>query len=55
MRDRNGRAAPDPITQRFTAEAPNQLWVAGITYVLTWAGLLFLAVVLDAYSRRIVG
>ncbi len=37
------------------ATAPNQLWVADITYVPTWAGFLFLAVVLDAFSRRIVG
>ena len=45
-----------PIHKRnFTAEAPNLLWVADITYIPTWAGFLYLAVVLDAYSRRIVG
>jgi putative transposase len=37
------------------ADQPNRLWVADITYVPTWAGFLYLAVVLDAYSRRIVG
>ena len=36
-------------------EAPDRLWVADITYIPTWAGFLYLAVVLDAFSRRIVG
>jgi putative transposase len=48
-------AAIDLVQRNFTARAPNQLWVADITYVPTWAGFLYLAVVLDAYSRRIVG
>jgi putative transposase len=39
----------------FTAAGPNQLWVADITYIATWAGFLYLAVVLDAWSRRVVG
>ena len=43
------------LFRSFVAEAPNQLWVADITYIPTWAGFLFLAVVLDAFSRRIVG
>jgi putative transposase len=47
--------ATDLVQRNFTATAPNQLWVADITYIPTWAGFLFLAVVLDAYSRRIVG
>ena len=47
--------AADLVQRDFTATAPNQLWVADITYVPTWAGFLYLAVVLDAYSRRIVG
>lgn len=38
----------------FAATAPNQLWVADITYIPTMAGLLYLAVVLDVFSRRIV-
>ena len=51
----DGRQAPDLVERNFTAEAPNLLWVADITYIPTWAGFLYLAVVLDAYSRRIVG
>ena len=39
----------------LTADTPNQLWVADITYIPTWAGFLYLAVILDAWSRRIVG
>ena len=39
----------------FTAERPHRLWVADITYVPTLAGFLFLAVVMDVFSRRIVG
>ena len=50
-----GRQAPDLVERDFTAEAPDRLWVADITYIPTWAGFLYLAVVLDAYSRRIVG
>ena len=49
------RQAPDLVDRNFTAEAPDRLWVADITYVPTWTGFLYLAVVLDAYSRRIVG
>jgi putative transposase len=48
-------AAPDLVKRDFVAQGPNQLWVADITYVPTWAGFLYLAVVLDAWSRRIVG
>jgi putative transposase len=47
--------APDLVERNFAAEAPDLLWVADITYIPTWAGFLYLAVVLDAYSRRIVG
>jgi len=43
------------VDRNFTVDAPNRLWVADITYVPTWAGFLYLAVVLDAFSRRIVG
>jgi len=50
-----GRQAPDLVDRKFTAEKPNLLWVADITYVPTAAGFLYLAVVLDACSRRIVG
>ena len=48
-----GRPAPDLVQRQFTASAPNQLWVADITYIPTWAGTLFLAVVLDVFSRGI--
>jgi putative transposase len=54
-RDREARPAPDLVERNFTAEASNRLWVADITYVPTLAGFLYLAVVLDAWSRRIVG
>jgi putative transposase len=47
--------APDLVKRNFTPEAPDRLWVADITYVRTWEGWLYLAFVLDAYSRRIVG
>ena len=50
-----GRQAPDLVDRNFTAERPNLLWVADITYIPTWASFLYLAVVLDACSRRIVG
>lgn len=46
---------PDLVQRNFVATRPNQLWVADITYVPTWAGFLFLAIVLDAFSRRVVG
>jgi putative transposase len=55
VRDRNARPAPDLVERNFAAAAPNRLWVADITYIPTWAGFLYLAVVLDAFSRRIVG
>jgi len=54
-RDRDARPAPDLVDRNFTADRPNQLWVADITYIPTAAGFLYLAVVLDAFSRRIVG
>jgi putative transposase len=49
------RAAADLVNRDFTASAPDELWVADITYIPTWAGFLYLAVVLDAWSRKIVG
>lgn len=47
--------APDFVDRNFVAAAPNRLWVADITYAPTVAGFLYRAVVLDAFSRRIVG
>lgn len=55
VRDGQGRPAPDLVDRKFAAQGPNQLWVADITYVPTWAGFLYLAVVLDVWSRRVVG
>jgi putative transposase len=54
-RDPDARPAPDLVDRDFTAPGPDQLWVADITYIPTWAGFLYLAVVLDAWSRRVVG
>ncbi len=55
VRDPAGRPSDDLVKRDFTATGPDQLWVADITYVPTWAGFLYLAVVLDVWSRRIVG
>lgn len=54
-RDKRQRPAPDLVERKFAAERANQLWVADMTYVPTWAGFIYLAVVLDVWSRRIVG
>jgi putative transposase len=54
-RGEDARPAPDLVERNFTAEQPDRLWVADITYIPTWAGFLYLAVVLDAFSRRVVG
>jgi putative transposase len=54
-RDHHARPAPDLVERNFSAPAPDRLWVADITYIPTGAGFLYLAVVLDAFSRRIVG
>ncbi|WP_128562564.1 IS3 family transposase, partial [Methylobacterium crusticola] len=53
-RDKEARPAPDLVDRNFRAEGPDQLWVGDITHVPTAAGFLYLAVVLDAWSRRIV-
>src|ERR1700676_4618406 len=45
----------DFVERRFYAERPNRLWVADLTYVPTWSGFLYLAVVLDVFSRKVVG
>ena len=54
-RNKEARPAPDLVDRDFSATRPNQLWVADITFVPTMAGFLYLAVVLDAWSRKIVG
>ena len=55
QRGKDARPAPDLVDRDFGATGPDQLWVADITYIPTWAGFLYLAVVLDAWSRRVVG
>jgi putative transposase len=47
--------APDRVQRQFAASAPNRLWTADITAIPTWDGFLYLAVVLDVFSRKIVG
>lgn len=46
---------PDLVGRRFRADAPNQLWVADLTYVATWAGFVYVAFIIDVFSRAIVG
>jgi putative transposase len=55
VRGADARPATDLVDRNFAANGPDELWVADITYVPTWAGFLYLAVVLDAWSRRVVG
>ena len=54
---RNKHAVPaeDLVGREFSATAPDRLWTADITYIATWEGFVYLAFVLDAYSRRLVG
>ena len=49
------RPAPDLVQPDFRADGPNQLWLADITFIATWVGRLYLAVVLDVCSRPVVG
>jgi len=53
--DPSATTAPDLVKRNFTASGPDQLWVADMTYVTTGEGWLYLATVLDAWSRRVVG
>ena len=53
--DRSHRAAPDRVERQFRADAPDRLWVADVTYVPTWNGFVYLAIVLDVFSRKVVG
>ena len=55
QREEPAARLPDLVDRDFTAQGPDRLWVADITYIRTWAGFLYLAVVLDVWSRRIVG
>ena len=47
--------APNTLQRDFTVELPNRVWVTDITYIRTWQGWLYLAVVLDLYSRKVIG
>ena len=53
--DRSAGRHPDLVQRRFTPTRPDQLWVADMTYVSTWAGWAYVALVTDAYARRIIG
>jgi len=55
IREARVRPAPDLVRREFSASAPDTLWVADITYIPTWEGFTYLAVVLDVFSRRVVG
>ena len=53
--DRSHTRAPDRVQRDFTATGPNRLWVSDFTYCSTWAGIAYVAFVIDVYSRMIVG
>ena len=53
--DPAGRGRPDLVDRDFTASRPDELWVADLTYLRCWEGVVFFAFILDAHSRRIVG
>jgi len=53
--DPSAARAPDLVDRNFTATRPNQLWVADFTYVATWSGMVYVAFVIDVFSRMIVG
>jgi putative transposase len=55
VRDETKAPAPDLVRRSFSATAPDRLWVADITYLPTWQGFLYLAAVVDVFSRRVVG
>ena len=54
-RDVRHRPAPDLVNRLFVATDINQLWVADMTYLPTWTGFLYLSMVIDVYSRKVVG
>jgi transposase InsO family protein len=53
--DESALRPPDRVERNFTATRPNQLWVADLTYVVTWQGFVYVAFVIDVFSRKIVG
>jgi putative transposase len=54
-RDELAELSDDLVHRQFHTSEPNRLWVADVTYLPTWQGFLYLAVILDAFSRRVVG
>lgn len=55
MSDKKAPCPQDKVNRQFAAERPNALWLADFTYVATWAGFVYVAFVIDAFARRIVG
>ena len=53
--DERAQRPADLVDRDFSAVAPNRLWVADFTYVMTWSGVVYVAFVIDVFSRRIVG
>jgi transposase InsO family protein len=53
--DPQGARRPDLVERDFTAERPNELWVADFSYLRCWEGLVFFSFVIDVYSRKVVG
>jgi len=53
--DKNLNVPPDLVNRQFVAQRPNQLWIADFTYVSTWSGFVYVAFVVDVYSRYIIG
>lgn len=53
--DKSSPRAPDLVKRQFTAERPNELWVSDFTYVPTWSGFVYVAFIIDVYSRFVVG
>jgi putative transposase len=53
--DPDARRRPDLVNRDFTAQAPNELWVADFSYLRCWEGVVFFSFVIDVYSRKVVG
>jgi len=54
-RDASHLRAPDLVQRQFVATRPDQLWVADFTYCSTWSGVVYVAFIIDVFSRRLVG
>lgn len=55
VRDDAAARPADLVNRDFRAQRPDQLWVCDLTYIRTWAGFAYLALVIDVFSRRIIG